>query len=230
MSTILTNFSVLEEKPLWPFHNLSNSPVSLGTERSEKDLIMLAPRKSFPSLSKFRRTVFVALAMGVLSACATDVSGPLDGIGYRQARFEQIAMMREYRACRDQGVELDRQARSSGASGTYLASARVLAKCETGLGPDAAGLARDERMRAYALSVQNYFKGGDVEHARDNFGKFKARFADYDFYYPDGTSFVTTMEALLGQREKWTFGEFSALNINDGLKSEMRRVLYWKNK
>ena len=191
---------------------------------------MLALRKPGKSLSTLRRTVFVALAMGTLSACATDVSGPLEGIGYRQARFEQISMMREYRACRDQGVELDRKARTSGANGTYLASARILEKCETGLGPDSAGIARDERMRAYALSVQNYFKGGDVEQARENFGKFQKQFADYDFYYPDGTSFVTTMEALLGQRERWTFGEFSALNINDGLKSEMRRVLYWKNK
>lgn len=191
---------------------------------------MFANRKLRNSLSTLRRTAFAALAMGALSACATDVSGPLEGIGYREARFEQISMMREYRACRDQGVELDRQARSSGASGTYLASARVLSKCETTLGPDAAGIAREERMRAYALSVQNYFKGGDVEQARDNFGKFKGQFADYDFYYPDGTSFVTTMEALLGQRERWTFGEFSALNINDELKSEMRRVLYWKNK
>jgi len=191
---------------------------------------MLALRNSRKSLAPLRRTVFAALAVAALSACATDVSGPLEGIGYREARFEQLAMMREYRACRDQGVELDRQARSSGATGTYLASARVLEKCETGLGPDAGGIARDERMRAYALSVQNYFKGGDVERARDNFGRFKKTFADYDFYYPDGTSFVTTMEALLGQRERWTFGEFSALNINDGLKSEMRRVLYWKNK
>ena len=191
---------------------------------------MLAFRKPVNSLPTLRRGVFAALAMAALSACTTDVSGPLEGIGYREARFEQISMMRDYRACRDQGVELDRQARSSGTSGTYLASARVLEKCETGLGPDAAGIARDERMRAYALSVQNFFKGGDVETARDNFGKFKNRFVDYDFYYPDGTSFVTTMEALLGQRERWTFGEFSALNINDGLKSEMRRVLYWKNK
>lgn len=191
---------------------------------------MFALWKPVNSLPILRRTVFAALAMAALSACTTDVSGPLEGIGYREARFEQISMMRDYRACRDQGVELDRQARSSGTSGTYLASARVLEKCETGLGPDAAGIAREERMRAYALSVQNFFKGGDVEMARDNFGKFKNRFADYDFYYPDGTSFVTTMEALLGQRERWTFGEFSALNINDGLKSEMRRVLYWKNK
>lgn len=191
---------------------------------------MLALRNTLLSLPAFRRTVIVVLALGALAGCASDVNDALEGIGYREARFEQLASMREYRACRDQGMELDRQARNSGASGTYLASARVLAKCETGLGPAGAGIPREERMRAYALSVQNYFKGGDVEQARDNFGRFRKQFAGYDFYYPDGTSFVTTMEALLGQRERWTFGEFSALNINDGLKSEMRRVLYWKNK
>lgn len=190
-------------------------------------LALSIPRKSMVSL---RRAAFVALALGGLSACANDISGPLEGIGYREARFEQLAMMREYRKCRDEGFELDRQARASGTTGTYLASARILEKCETVLGPDASGIARDERMRAYALSIQNYFKGGDVEKARDNFSRFRQQFADYDFYYPDGTSFVTTMEALLGQRERWTFGEFSALNVNDGLKSEMRRVLYWKNK
>ena len=191
---------------------------------------MLALKITGTSLSVFRRTAIVALSMTVLSACSNTINDSLEGIGYREARFEQISMMREYRACRDQGLELDRQARASGASGTYLASAQVLEKCESGLGPDAAGIARDERMRAYALSIQNYFKGGDVERARDNFAKFKSQFPEHDFYYPDGTSFVITMEALLGQRERWTFGEFSALNINDGLKSEMRRVLYWKNK
>jgi hypothetical protein len=172
-----------------------------------------------------------AIALATLAACSSDYgSDPLEGIGYRQARFEQISMMREYRKCRDEGLELDRKARQAGSTGTYLASASILAKCESGLGPDAAGVALDERMRAYALSIQNFFKGGDVERARENFDRFKTRFAKNDFYYPDGSSYVTTMEALLGRRESWTFGEFSTLNINDNLKSEMRRVLYWKNK
>ena len=36
--------------------------------------------------------------------------------------------------------------------------------------------------------------------------------------------------ALLGQAEPWTFGEFAALNVNPSLKSEMRRMRYWKRK
>lgn len=183
------------------------------------------------SLKRQLRTGAAVMALATLAACTSDYgAAPLEGIGYRQARFEQISAMREYRKCRDEGMELDRQARKSGSGGTYLASARILANCESSLGPDTAGVALDERMRAYALSIQNFFKGGDVEKARENFDKFKTRFAKHDFYYPDGSSYVTTMEALLGRRESWTFGEFSALNINDDLKSEMRRVLYWKNK
>ena len=86
----------------------------------------------------------------------------------------------------------------------------------------ALGSAKLGRSRSLASVVNSQERLGNP--------KFKNRFAEYDFYYPDGTSFIVTMEALLGQREKWTFGEFSALNINDDLKSEMRRVLYWKNK
>lgn len=192
---------------------------------------MSAQQKTrFPRTPRLRMGA-AAMLMATLAACSSDYgAAPLEGIGYRQARFEQISAMREYRKCRDEGMELDRKARQSGSGGTYLASARVLEKCESELGPDSTGVALDERMRAYALSIQNFFKGGDVENARENFDKFKTRFAKNDFYYPDGSSYVVTMEALLGRRESWTFGEFSALNINDDLKSEMRRVLYWKNK
>ena len=176
------------------------------------------------------RIAVVTMALATLGACANDVSQPLEGIGYRQDRFEQISKMREYRNCKDEGLKLDRKARSSGTGGTYLASARVLEKCETKLGPDTAGIAQTERMRAYALSIQNYFKGGNVEKARSNFDKFKTRYADHDLYYPDGTSFIVTMDALFGRKESWSFGELSALNVNDAFKREMRRVLYRKKK
>ncbi len=172
----------------------------------------------------------VAIAALTLAACANNGVSMGEGIGFREARFEQISLMREYRKCRDQGFELDRKARNSGSTGTYLASAQVLEKCEASIGTNGSGIARNERMRAIALSVQNYFKGGDVEHSRDNFDKFKRKFPDHDLYYPDGSSFIVTMDTLLGRKERWTFGEFSALNVNSTLKGEMRRMLYWKNK
>ncbi|MDX1483430.1 MAG: hypothetical protein R3229_03015 [Alphaproteobacteria bacterium] len=174
-----------------------------------------------------------ALALTLtLSACflGTD-NDAAEGIGFRQARFEEMKTIREYRACRAEGMELDKKALASGSAGTYLASAQVLEKCETGLGPGTTdSITREERMRAYALSVQNYLKGGDVTRARENFDRFRTAFPDHDLYYADGTSFISTMEALLGRQEPWTFGEFANLNVKDSVKSEMRRMHYWKDK
>ena len=154
-----------------------------------------------------------------------------DGIGFRQARFEQVKMVREYRACRNEGMDLDKKALASGSRGTYLASAQILEKCEANLGPGGTStITESERMHAYALSVQNYLKGGDIARGRDNFDKFRTAFPHRDLYYPDGTSFMSTMEALLGRQEPWTFGEFANLNVSDQLKSEMRRMNYWKDK
>lgn len=178
------------------------------------------------------RAAIVLVALVGLSACVTSTGGDdsADGIGFREARFQEISAVREYRECRDQGFEMDRKARTSGSTGAYLASARVLEKCEAGLGAGKNGVPRGERMHAYGLAIQNYFKGGDIETARRSFEHFKGAFPDHDLYYPDGASFIMTMQALLGQVDPWTFGEFAALNVNPTLKSEMRRMRYWKRK
>ena len=83
----------------------------------------------------------------------------------------------------------DKQGESAKALEHYI---RSLAIKEAALGPEIARLAVEERMRAYALSVQNYFKGGDVASARANLGKFKTAFAGKDLYYADGASFSDT--------------------------------------
>ncbi|NQU70201.1 MAG: hypothetical protein HQ514_06605 [Rhodospirillales bacterium] len=175
---------------------------------------------------------FLVAALLGLSACASTGGGgnSADGIGFREARFQEVTSMRDYRQCRDQGYEMDRKARASGSAGAYLASARVLEKCDSGLSAGKHGVAKNERMHAYALAIQNHFKGGDIETAHRSFEHFKGAFPDHDLYYPDGASFIVTMQALLGQAEPWTFGEFAALNVNPTLKSEMRRMRYWKRK
>ncbi|MBE0529639.1 MAG: hypothetical protein IH626_02360 [Rhodospirillales bacterium] len=136
--------------------------------------------------------------------------------------------MQRYRQCRDDAVSLDEQARSSGNAGRYLASARLLEKCEAELGSEAKGLAVEERMRAYALGVQNYLKGGDVAKASETFQKFPQAFPGRDLYYFDGSSFIETMAVLFGQKEQPEYGRFAVLNVNETLKGEMRRVEYWK--
>ena len=110
-----------------------------------------------------RRIPMILLTGLLLSACNLHTAQKAEeAIGYREARFEQISAMRDYRKCRDDAIELDTQARKEGSVARYLASARLLEKCEQQLGPNVAQIAQDERLRAYAISIQNYFKGGNI--------------------------------------------------------------------
>lgn len=169
----------------------------------------------------------MSLGLG-LSACVTQPPSFGEGIDYREQRYSEIQAMREYRACRDHALELDREAQLNHDPAKYLASARMIEKCEAELGPDVADVAVDERMRAYALSVQNHLKGGDVEQARVNLDKFTGTFNGQDLYFADGSSFVDTMEVLLGQRGAGSIGRYSDANVNRELKSELRRIRYWE--
>lgn len=178
-----------------------------------------------------RASAAVFMTLGLSACFLGSDQDAAEGIGFREARFQEMQATRDYRACKAEGMDLDRKALASGSAGTYLASAQVLEKCETKLGPGTVGdISVGERMRAYALSIQNYLKGGDVARARDNFDRYRKAFPDNDLYYADGTSFSSTMEALLGRQEPWSFGEFANLNVPDSLKSEMRRMNYWKDK
>ena len=171
----------------------------------------------------------LALA-AVLGACQTIPTGrALEGIGFRQERFQEFAAMETYRACVKDAFKLDTEARAQGNPGGYLASARLIEKCEAELGPEAATVAQEERMRAYGLTIQNYLKGGDAASARHSLARFEQAFPANDLYYPDGASFRETMATLLGQRDQKGFGQFALLNVSGGLKDEMRRIAHWKN-
>lgn len=181
-------------------------------------------------LRKLGRIGLLGAALVSITACNTMYGNEqqAEGIGYRQARFEEITAMREYRACTEQALQMDAQARATKSAAKYLASANLISKCEAEVGPEAADVAVEERMRTYGLSIQNYLKGGDIVQARTNLEQFEQAFPNQDLYFADGTSFVETMNALLGHEEDTSFGKYSLLNVNNDLKSEMRRVNYWK--
>ena len=119
-----------------------------------------------------------------------------DGIGYREARFAEISAMREYRQCRDDALNLDTQARKEGSSARYLSSARLIEKCEAEVAASAAKAGENERMRAYALGIQNYFKGGDIAKAQkilkiSNFKMIKFPKIIEMFFYHSSLQFKT---------------------------------------
>lgn len=172
----------------------------------------------------------LALIIGTLglSACVTQPPSFGGGIDFRETRYNEINAMRDYRQCREHALELDEQAQQSHDSAKFIASAKMIETCEARLGPEVAGLDRDERMRTYALSIQNYLKGGDIDQARTNLEKFNQTFDGQDLFYADGSSFSHTMEVLLGVRGAGSIGRFSNANVNQDLKSELRRVRYWE--
>ena len=178
-----------------------------------------------------KRLAAVTLALAALSACQTNLIGTTlshEGIGNRYKRSTEIAEGRAWRACHEEAILLDAQARKSASAARYIASAKALEACEANL-DNADTVAPDERMKSYAVSVQNYLKGGDVAAARRNLDRFKTAFGGKDLFYPDGSSFSETMEILLGLAEKSAAGAYSIANVSSAVKGEVRRVRYWKH-
>ncbi len=172
--------------------------------------------------------VFSAIALSGCNSVSNFSNAKLEGIGYREARFAEISVMRDYRKCRDDAFSLDKKAREDGSVARYAASAKLLESCEANLGPEAEKLAEEERMRAYALAIQNYFKAGEVVKARQSLEKFKSKFKNKDLNYANGSSFVETMEVLTGIKDRENISEFAMANVGNNLKSELRRIRYWK--
>jgi hypothetical protein len=174
------------------------------------------------------KALVFAGALAALAACETVSGGSAEGgIGYRQARFEQMTAIRTYRACVEDARVLDGKARQTRSPAQYLASAKLLERCESELGPESRNVAVEERMRATGLAAQNHLRGGDVAKAQASLEAFERAFPGRDLYYADGTSFTDTMQALLTRLAKSEYGEFSTLNVSQALKTEMRRMKHW---
>lgn len=187
------------------------------------------------SRSGVRRLTFrsgaVAVALLAATACTTTSTSTTEADGsidYRKDRFETISARQDFMDCRDQALKLDRRARETGNAGRFLASARLLERCERELGKDADSVGTKGRMRAYALSIQNYVKGGDAASAAENLDTFRQQFPNRDLYLANGASFKDTMGALLGQTPETSLGSLSTLNTASAVKDELRRVRHWQ--
>ena len=168
------------------------------------------------------------LGLTVLVGCVPATTGGGEGIGYRQARFEEISAMRSYRSCVDDAMKVAEDARRQGHAAGYSRSARILEKCEADLGPEATTLAQEERMRAYAVSVLNYVKAGDLASARKNLDTFKASFDGHDLYLPGGSSFIDTMTLITASKEHNRPHKIAMMNVSQDLRAEIQRVGFWK--
>lgn len=181
------------------------------------------------SRTRGKATVFgLALASALLGLTACQSNNAAEGIAFREARFQKMQAQQNYEKCVDDALELDRQARTTRSPAQYLSSAKLLERCEQDLGAYADGSMDERRMRAYALSIQNHFKGGDLNSARENLDRLRASFPDKDLFYSDGSSFTDSMAVLLGEVDVKRTGHLTTYNIPDDLRSELMRSRYWQ--
>jgi hypothetical protein len=188
-------------------------------------------RQRWPEINDRRHwpALIYAAALIILSACSLPAAvGPIENIGYREARFAEIEAARNFRKCRGDALTLDREARKEAAPARYLASAKLLERCESAIGPTIR-VAREERLRASALAVQNRLKGGDIAGARGGLARLQKAFPDQDLYDAESHSFIDTMEVLLGLREETALGAFSSANVGALIKRELRRARHWRH-
>ena len=190
--------------------------------------------RSRKSIGRHVRTIVALLAGGLglssLTACMPVTTGTMEGIGFRQARFQEIQTMRDYRACVDDALRVAEQAKTSGQVGGYRASAKIFERCEADLSSGGALLAREERMRNYALSILNYLKAGDVKKVQANLEIFKKVFDGYDLYLPNGASFIDSLTFLTTKNDDPSSPQGMALmNVSPKLRAEIQRVQYWKH-
>ena len=177
------------------------------------------------------KTALAFSAALVIGGCnMNQVANPLPDTTRKISEVEDLMKLKAFNKCRDEGLEHDANARSRGVPGGFLTSARVINTCNVELGRARNRVDPEERMRLTGLSVVNYLKGGEVETARRQFEKFKVNWPNHDLYLSGGVSFIETADALFGRAADQTFGQFTAMNINDEVKSEMRRLNHWKNK
>ena len=177
------------------------------------------------------RIMVIGLAGITLSGCMTtgnQANSPADIAEYRQARFQEMTGLQNYQNCRKEVLQLSDQARLQKSPGGYLTSAQVAEKCIAGVAEHKHVIPQGERMKLHSVAVLNYLRAGDIASANSAFERFKTAYPEKDLYFTDGTSFIKTMEAFLERTDKQSFGEFAALNVNRGVKREMRRINHWK--
>lgn len=135
-----------------------------------------------------------------------------------RSRGEDVAVMRVWRACRDEGLALDAKARAATTAESYRAAARHLASCETAL-PAGNNLAVEERIQSMAIAALDYIKGGNAKSAHE---ALQRALPDGDIALPSGGM------ALAGIRSVITPSAPSR-QAPLALTAELRRWHFWLN-
>ena len=173
-------------------------------------------------------------AVAALSACnPASLSGATSAevVDFHQMRLGDLQTINDFESCVEDGISRDSMARDNGDPAQFLSSAEILEGCEYHVINAAHLVPEDQRMKVYALSIQNYFIGGNVAKAKTNLEKFRTTFHGKDLIYADGTSFTDTYDVLFSytHNDKKSLLNLASMNAKPSVKDEVRRVWYWEN-
>lgn len=181
----------------------------------------------FLSTPHILRMLTLVFAAAIVSGCSSTTSSLSSLPVSNQPSYTPTAYYQSMDdACEQQAMDMDSFAQQSGQAAQYLASAKAMLRCVSGIQfskghPDA-----DKALRLMAMSVINLIKGGDIDAAQAALRKTQSKFPDKDLYFADYSSFFDTATALLEQ-QKLTRHQLAALNISADLRSEIERQQYW---
>ena len=170
------------------------------------------------------------VGVALLAACnpmtTAQTPGPTTNVVERALDMQAVLAFND---CVNEGKTRDISASTAMDPALYLSSADMLVTCDDQLGTSTQLADKRDRMQISALAVQNYLKGGDVAKARLALNKFEEKFGPGDLIFSDGSSFTSTMHALVffqnDQREQLAL---SSLNAKSRVKDEIRRAWYWQ--
>ena len=154
---------------------------------------------------------------------------------YKNAKIETVIenvkqsnSLRTYDECLNDGYEFDNLASSKKdqAISLYNKSAKILTDCDELIEGNSYLVNNEDRMKNFALSIQNFIKAGDIENGKKNLIKFKKIF-DKDLTYKDGSSFIENIETLLNYSNPENNLNSALINNSKIIKSELRRIQYW---
>ena len=177
--------------------------------------------------SKLKFALAVLAVPVALSACQPiTMSGSAAAVDYRYERFADMQVKANYDACRKTAFALDKDAGAD--ASRFLASAEKFESCELMLGDAGSIIDRDMRLKAIAMGVQNYIKGGDIAKARTMLEQFEQVANGADLLYPDSTSFFASMYVLLNAPRNKNALQLASQNAKGEIKDEIRRAWYWQ--
>ncbi len=165
-----------------------------------------------------RKLFLACLAALALGGCSTiDV---VDDLVLQQAAFDR---------CFEAAAARSDKAVTGKSPALYHIAAKSMRDCVIDIHATAAFPRSDKAIHASALTIINYVKAGELEVASNQVRKFQSAYPRRDLYLADGTSFIESMQLLLGEVPGGAAERGSLVNASPQLKSELRRKDYWQS-